>query len=81
VDGIAKIVFKDLRNKSPRLVGVVIRGKGGDYPVLPGDPPINASVVMGDESAARAGQCGETSFRASDCSFVTGGRILACPLQ
>jgi hypothetical protein len=78
VDGIAKVVFKDLSGKDPRLVGVVIRGKGGDYPVLPGDPPVNASVTMGNNEASRTGQCGETAFATRHCGFVTGGRILAC---
>src|SRR5262249_52573645 len=78
VNGITKLVFKDLNHKETRLVRIVVRGSGGDYPVRSSDSPLNATVALGDMAASRAGQCGQTAFRSSECLLKPGGRSLAC---
>ena len=55
----------------------MIKGKRGNYPVVSGDEPILATVVLGGQPEAEIGQCGERRY---DCSFTSGGKTLKCTL-
>jgi len=75
------ITFVRIRNRdqqATREVRVRISGRRGTYPVVAGDEPIRAAVVLGDQGDAAAGSCGESAFTAADCSFNQGGTILSC---
>lgn len=76
--GIFKVAFFDRGSQQPNQVRVLVSGKNGDFPVLAGDEPITAIVVLGDQSAAAAGQCGETAFVPGQCAFDRTGRKLTC---
>jgi len=76
--GIFKVAFFDRATKQPNQVKVLVSGKNGDFSVTAGDLPIKALVVLGDQSAAAAGQCGETAFVPEQCAFDGKGRKLTC---
>lgn len=81
VRGITKIVVKDQGKQSARLVRLTVKGRQGNYSVVASDAPVKASIVLGDQTAAEVGECGETAFRTQDCVFNLGGRILLCQGQ
>lgn len=59
-------------------VRVAISAKVGDFPFAGTDVPVNASISLGDVSAAAAGTCGETVFVQADCKLGSGGTKLTC---
>jgi hypothetical protein len=71
-NGIVKMTIQD---QGGDRVKVRIRGRKGTYPVLAGDAPLKASVVLGDPAA---GECGETAFTTNSCHFSGPGNKLAC---
>lgn len=77
-NGILKAVIKDQAKKSANRVKVVVKGKNGSYPISSGDEPPQISVVLGDATAATAGECAESIFVVSDCSFSGAGDKLTC---
>ena len=82
VNGIMKIVLKDLSNKSnPKLVQIKLKGKRGHYPVQTGDEPVQAIFVLGDQTASFIGLCGETNFTSGDCAYNPRGRAMACKTE
>jgi hypothetical protein len=78
VNGIVKMLIHDQSGTEARLVRIVVKGKRGDYPLLPIDLPVNATITLGNQSDAQVGRCGETPFGAGDCAFNSGGRNLVC---
>ncbi len=51
-NGIRKMIIKDLSRFAPNRVGLLIKGKGGDYPMIPGNEPHD-----GDRRAESTPQC------------------------
>ena len=76
-NGITKLTFED-RNKAPNQVKVAVTGKNGTYPVVSGDEPLAATVVLGNQAASAAGECTETTFGPGTCSFNGSGSKLVC---
>jgi hypothetical protein len=74
-NGIVKVTIQKRTKGGLDRVKVRIRGKNGNYPVLAGDQPIKAVVVIGDPTI---GECGETAFGPSECRFSSAGNRLAC---
>ncbi len=78
VNGLRKFLIKDKSKRSPGQVRIQLRGRNGNYPIAVDDPPLRASVVLGDITASLAGDCGETAFDGSDCEFNRRGHKLVC---
>jgi hypothetical protein len=55
-----------------------VRGRNGTYPIVAGDEPLNATVVLGNQASADAGDCGETVFIAGDCFYTPSNIKLIC---
>src|SRR5262249_4682794 len=49
-----------------RRVTVNVTGKNGGYPGVAGDEPLEAILVLGGQTDALAGGCGESAFVAAD---------------
>ena len=77
-NGITKMVIQDRSKKTANQVKVTVTGKNGTYPIVSGDEPIKATVVLGGQAASMAGRCGETTFAPADCSFNGSGNKLSC---
>jgi len=60
------------------LSSVNVTGKNGVYPVVAGDEPLEAILVLGGQTDAVAGVCGESAFVAADCAFNRLGTALNC---
>lgn len=75
-NGIVKVVIQDRSARAPRQVKLLVKGKNGAYPVVSGDEPVTAIVVLGGQAAA--GECGETAFAPGNCSFNGSGNKLLC---
>lgn len=78
--GIIKVKIIDQNAKSPNRVKVVVVGKKGNYPVVTADSPVTATIVLGDQTAGDAGQCGETAYAPANCAFNPPGTVLSCKL-
>jgi hypothetical protein len=78
INGIARFVVKDRSRRSPKMVRVLLKGKKGNYPVITGDDPVTATIVLGDSVASSDGLCGESAFDRYACRFNANGRILLC---
>jgi len=78
INGVRKLFVDDMSRRSVGVVRVVVSGKKGSYPVLVGDPPLDAVVAFGDQAASVAGLCGETDFTGSSCKFNSRGRVVRC---
>lgn len=76
-NGIKTMVIQDRNNSLPNRVKVVVNGRKGTYPIVSGDEPIKATVVLGGQAASEAGQCSESAF-SSECSFNANGKKLTC---
>jgi hypothetical protein len=76
--GIHKLIVKDMSRRWAQTARVIVKGKKADYPVLDGDQPISAVVVLGDQLTAESGGCVETPYEQPDCRFRTSGRALIC---
>lgn len=74
-NGIRKVVIKDRSNKEPNRVSVKVVSTDATVPVFVDSPPLQAVVVLGDESI---GECGETDFTPSQCGFNNSGSTLIC---
>ena len=76
--GIRRLKIGDRSKKAPRRVKVLVTGARSLYPVVTGDAPIEAIVVLGDQAAATAGACGESSYSPAQCAFNATGDALRC---
>lgn len=77
-NSIALMTIEDRNSQLPNQVRVKIRGARGKYPIVAGDLPIRATVILGGQDASLAGQCGETVFTPGDCSLSGAGTTLRC---
>jgi len=59
-------------------VRVVVTGKNGTYPAVAGDEPLRSIVVLGHQTDAIAGMCGESDYGPNDCAFNRPGNLLKC---
>jgi hypothetical protein len=76
--GIHKLIVKDMSRRWAQTARIIVKGKKADYPVLDGDQPISAVVVLGDQLTAESGGCAETAYQKVDCAFRPSGRTLIC---
>jgi len=76
--GITGVKIIDQSRAAPGHVRVIVTGKSGTYPVVDGDQPVNATVLLGNQSDAVAGACGETAFVAGNCVFNRSLNQLTC---
>lgn len=60
------------------LVALTVSGKDGTYPVASSDALLEAVVVLGNQTDAIAGMCGESAYIADDCAFNGTGNSLKC---
>lgn len=79
VSGITRIKATDRSKGRPGgTVAVRATGKKGRYPVAAGDVPLAVTVVLGDQSDAIAGMCGESAFTVADCAFNGKANLVRC---
>jgi hypothetical protein len=76
--GIHKLIVKDMSKRWAQTARIVVKGKKGDYPVIQGDQPISAVIVLGDQVTAELGGCTESPYIERDCGFRPSGRTLIC---
>lgn len=62
----------------PTRVKIAMSMRGATIPVDGGAEPLQAVVVLGDQSDAANGRCAETAFGASSCAFNRLGSALVC---
>jgi hypothetical protein len=74
--GIKRMKIGDRSKIAPRRVKVAVNGAKGTYPVIATDAPLDAVVVLGDQSSAIAGRCGESDF--GTCKLNGTGTTLTC---
>ena len=77
--GINQVVINNKDTaKTPRRVKITVKGKKSTFPVVTADSPIQATVTLGDATAAAAGLCGESAYTAPDCKFNVPQNRLTC---
>jgi len=76
--GIKKLTITDRAARAPGEVAVKASGRDGTFPVVPGDEPIEAVVVLGGAEDGAAGLCGESHFGAGACRFNAPATTLVC---
>ena len=75
--GITGVAIKDLSQKLPGLVQVIVRGRRGAYPIAPAMLPLTGLLIL-DPPTAEMGQCGQASFVGPSPACSTGGRTVRC---
>jgi hypothetical protein len=78
ISGIKKVKINDRSKTGPRRVRVSIGGAKATYPVVAADAPLQAIVVLGNQTSAIAGACGETNFGTGSCKLNGRGTTLTC---
>lgn len=78
LSGITSFKVTDKSKTSPGQVRVSLTSKKASYSVDAGDEPLEVLVVLGDQTDAIAGYCGESDFRAADCTFNGAETSLTC---
>ncbi|MCC6767043.1 MAG: hypothetical protein IT293_20495 [Deltaproteobacteria bacterium] len=78
IAGIAKMAIADKAKTAPGRVAIKAQGSKGTYPVVSGDEPLRAIVVLGGPNDGAAGRCGETAFAPGDCAFNSSQATLIC---
>jgi hypothetical protein len=78
IAGIAKMAIADKTKTAPGRVAVKIQGNKATYPVVGGDEPLRAIVVLGGPNGGADGRCGETAFAPGDCAFNGSQSTLIC---
>ena len=82
LSGITSVVIVDKSHTGkvtvPGQVQIKVAGKKGTYPVVTGDEPLKGVVVLGGQTQAEAGYCGETAFTAGNCVFNKKGNAITC---
>lgn len=77
INGIVKILVKDMSKRTPRAVRVVVKARDGDYPVSPSVAPVRVVVILGNHNASKQGACGETAFGTDSCR-ASNKRTVVC---
>jgi cysteine-rich repeat protein len=83
LSGVTHVVIADkshlgANNIVPGRVQVTVTGTKGTYPVVAGDEPLKAVVVLGGLPEAEAGYCGETAYTAGNCLFNKKVNAITC---
>ena len=78
LNGIIRLRIEDDSRTQARRITVKVTGRNGVYPVVAGDQPLEAILVLGDQTDAVAGACGESAFMAADCAFNRRATALSC---
>ena len=78
LSGIKRMKIVDRSKSGPRRVRVGVTGVRATYPVVGGDAPLHAVVVLGDQADAQAGLCGESAFSPASCTLNGSGTTLTC---
>lgn len=78
LSGIKRMKIVDRSKSGPRRVRVGVTGVRATYPVVGGDAPLHAVVVLGDQADAEAGLCGESAFSPASCKLNGSGTTLTC---
>jgi hypothetical protein len=73
--GIVHATITDLASESPRRVRVTVTGKNSDYPVVTGDEPLEATLLIGD---GQSGECGILRFVPGQCNWSEEETRLTC---
>ena len=76
--GITGMAILDKSKAGAGRVQVTVKGANGVYPMVSGDEPLRAVVVLGDHAQAEAGYCGETAFSTANCAFNGTGTTIIC---
>jgi len=74
--GIARVVLKGSPGR-PGFRRFLVIGRHGNFAMAPGRLPLKVTLVI-DSPLATRGQCGETVFPASSCTFNAAGGTLSC---
>lgn len=77
INGVVKILLKDMGKRAPGQVRAIIKARDGDYPVSPELAPLRVVVVLGDSVASEEGACGETVYNESSCR-APNKRMVVC---
>jgi hypothetical protein len=77
-NGITRLRIEDDSRTQARRITVRVTGRNGVYPVVAGDQPLEAILVLGDQTDAVAGASGESAFVAADCAFNRRATALNC---
>lgn len=79
IAGISDLKATDKSKKAPGgSVRITARGSNGAYPAEPGDEPVDAVVLLGNQDDAIDGRCGETAWSPANCAFNRKGATLTC---
>jgi len=78
LNGITRLRIADDSRTQARRITVKVTGRNGVYPVVAGDQPLEAILVLGDQTDAVAGACGESAFAAADCAFNRKATNVSC---
>jgi len=81
VNGVSGMTIKDESRVAPGQVAVRVKGKGGTYPVVLSDLPVQVVVVLGGAAASAAGECGQSEFHTAECHLPTSGGKLICEVS
>jgi len=79
--GITAVAVQDKSSRTPGLVRVTVKGKGGSYAISPADlSQVRVEVIL-DPPAAETGECADARFpglTALSCVFNSSGSTLTC---
>lgn len=75
LNGIHRLILRDIRRPIPDRIEVTVRGRNGTYPVIDDDEPLRVIVAIGNSTV---GECGEATFEPAECTWRAGRRYLRC---
>lgn len=78
LSGITTLKVTDKNKTSPGRVTASLTGKKAMYPVISGDQPLQLVVVLGNQTDAITGYCGESAFTPTSCGFNGTQNSLVC---
>ncbi len=73
--GITAVAIEDRTRRAVRQVRLKVRGRHGTYDLPFGTEPFQLLLVVGNPAV---GECGETKFAATDCTYFKGHVSLVC---
>jgi hypothetical protein len=74
--GTGGIVKMTIADRGGGLVQILVVAKRATLALVPTDAPLAATAVLGGESAAAAGKCGEVAFGAARCRAPSPTKIV-----
>ena len=74
-NGFVHVLWKDLGASVPGRVRVEAYGRGGAYPVLLADQPLELQLTLGEPAA---GECGTLEYGADECRASVAGDRITC---